>query len=73
LPAIAGPSRIVRRLAERAPPRGTVERRAAGVLSIALGTTQLATAARKVLAEVDQDDIRIRAGEILGKLLEEEA
>jgi hypothetical protein len=55
------------------PPRGTVERRAAGVLSIALGTTQLATAARKVLAEVDQDDIRIRAGEILGKLLEEEA
>jgi hypothetical protein len=58
-----------RDLAERAP-RGTLERRGAGVLSIALGTTLSATAARKVLAEVDQDDIRARAEEILAELLD---
>ena len=60
-----------RDIAERAP-RGTLERRAAGVLSIALGTTRSAGAARKVLAEVDQDDIRIRAEQILDELLRDD-
>ena len=39
--------------------------------SIALGTTRSAAAARKVLAEIDQDDIRIRAEQILGELQQE--
>lgn len=59
-----------RDIAGRAP-RGSLERKAAGVLAVALGTTRSATAARKVLGEVDQDDIRNRAGALLGELLEE--
>jgi hypothetical protein len=59
-----------RDIAERAP-RGTLERRAAGCLAVALGTTQSATAARKVLAGIGQDDIRIRADQLLGELQQE--
>jgi hypothetical protein len=59
-----------RDLADRAA-RGSLERRAAGVLAVALGTTRSAAAARKVLGDVDQAGIRDRAGEILAELLDD--
>jgi len=48
---------------------GTVERKAAGVASIALATTKSLAAARQVLGSADLgDDVRERAVEILGQL-----
>jgi hypothetical protein len=60
-----------RDLADRAP-RGSLERRAAGCVAVALGTTRSIAAARKVLDDIDQADIRGRAGALLAELLKEE-
>jgi hypothetical protein len=56
-----------RAIAARAP-RGTLERRAAGCVAVALGTTGTLAAARKVLGAVEAADSRDRATEILAEL-----
>jgi len=68
-----------RQLADRArdlaaqAPRGSLERKAAGCLAVALSTTGTVPAARKVLGMIETADIRDRAGQLLGELLQEEA
>ncbi len=59
-----------RDLADHAP-NGSLERRSAGVLAVALGTTRSVTSARQVLDDIDRADIRNRARELLTELLEE--
>jgi hypothetical protein len=57
-----------RDLASRAP-RGSLERKAAGCLSVVLGETRTVAAARQVLDTIEAADIRTRAAEMLGELL----
>ena len=57
-----------RDLAARAP-RGSIECKAAGCLAVLLDATRSATAARKLLGEIGQDNVRDRAGQLLGELL----
>jgi hypothetical protein len=56
-----------RDLADRAP-RGSVECKAAGCLAVLLDQTRSATAARKLLGEIGQADVRVRAGQLLAEL-----
>ena len=48
---------------------GSLERKAAGCLAVLLDQTRSATAARKLLGEIGQDNVRDRAGQLLGELL----
>lgn len=61
-----------RAIANKAP-RGSLTRRSAGCVWIALGTTGTAAGARKVIAEIGPDDIRQAAGGLLAELLTEAA
>jgi hypothetical protein len=56
-----------RDLARRAP-RGSRECKAAGCLAVLLDDTRTVAAARKLLAEIGQDDVRKRAGQLLAEL-----
>jgi hypothetical protein len=56
-----------RDLARRAP-RGSVECKAAGCLAVLLDDTRSTAAARRLLAEIGQDDVRNRAGQLLAEL-----
>ena len=60
-----------RHLAGHAPhsPGGSLDRRAALCCAVALAESGTIPAARKLLDQVKRDDIRTRAGEILGQLL----
>jgi hypothetical protein len=68
-PALAARARAIANKA----PRGSLARRSAGCVWIALGTTKTAAGARKVIAEIGADDIREAAGGLLGELLAEAA
>jgi hypothetical protein len=61
-----------RDLAARAP-RGSLECKAAGCLAILLDQTRTVAAARKLLGEISQDDVRDRAGQLLAELAAPEA
>jgi len=50
---------------------GSLERKAAGCLAVALGTTNTVTAARKVLSDITTADIRDRATQMLAELADE--
>ena len=50
---------------------GSLERKAAGCLAVALGTTSTVTAARKILGDIARADIRDRAAQMLAELADE--
>jgi hypothetical protein len=60
-----------RSIAARAP-RGSQDRKAYGCAAVALANTSTHGAARKALDDIDQADIRGRAGALLAELLKEE-
>jgi hypothetical protein len=61
-----------RDLADRAP-RGSIECRAAGCVAVLLEQTRTVAAARKLLGEIGQADVRDRAGQLLAELAAPEA